>query len=93
MTTIATDEKAIQKAKRLRKEIRFWLDQIDNPDFLKGIRALVRVEGAGGKTVTMESLPEHVRRGIEEGERQLGAGLGIPHEEVMKELDQWLNEK
>ncbi len=27
---------------------------------------------------------------IEEGERQIAAGQGIPHEEVEQRLDQWL---
>ncbi len=37
-------------------------------------------------------LPEHVLQAIEEGERQLDAGLGIPHEKFMAEWDKWLEE-
>jgi len=39
-----------------------------------------------------EELPEHVRRDIEEGERQLDAGLGIPHEVAMERLRRCLKE-
>ncbi len=38
-------------------------------------------------------VPEWVLRDIEEAERQLDAGLGTPHEEVMEEMRQWLGEK
>ncbi len=39
-----------------------------------------------------EDLPESVLKAIEEGERQLDAGLGIPHDVFMEEWDQWLVE-
>ncbi len=39
-----------------------------------------------------DDLPDWVRRDIAEAEQQLDAGFGIPHEVVMAEMRQWLEE-
>jgi hypothetical protein len=45
-----------------------------------------------GRWTGEEELPEHVRKDIEEGERQLDAGQGIPHEVAMERLRRCLKE-
>ena len=85
MTTIATDEKAIQKAKRLRKEIRSWLKGIGDVEFLRAVRLMVR-----NKATSWDELPEHVKQGIEEGLQDIAEGRVYTNEEVFGEIDEWL---
>jgi hypothetical protein len=37
-------------------------------------------------------LPLELQKALREGEREIEAGLGIPDEEVWKEIDKWLEE-
>ena len=93
---MATIEIETKTPEVLREEIGFLLNRIDDVDFLTALRLL-----AGGKAsstnaatvkgmVTWESIPEELRKAIEEGERDIAEGRVYTTEEVFREIDECL---
>lgn len=90
MATTETKKTGTDPKESLRREIRFWLKRVDNYEFLKAVRALVRNEGMVKRVVDFASLPEELRKAIEEGEADVAAGRVFTTEEVMKEARECL---
>lgn len=70
----------------VRADLHELIDRIQNPSFLLALRALLVTQ----QTVEpeMQPLSEAAQAAIEEGIRQLDAGEGIPHEQVMADIPQ-----
>ena len=83
MTTAVLERPKTGKrsAKSLRREIRNRVDCIDDMDFLRAIATLMR-----DKQETPLEIPGELQLRIEEGKKQLAAGLGIPHDVVMEKM-------
>lgn len=83
-------ERQTDPKESLKREIRFWLKRVDNYEFLKAVRALVRNEGMIKRVVTYDSLHPELKKALEEGEADIAAGRVVSHEEVFKEINEWL---
>ncbi len=80
------EDKAVRVKNKLKKEIAFWIKRVDNYEFLKAVRSLVRNEAVVKRVATQDSFPTAVREAIEEGLRDIAAGRLQTQEEVEKEL-------
>ena len=87
MTTTTQKEPKKQTDPRelLKREIRFWLKRVDNYEFLKAVRALIRNEGMVKRVAV---LPDELVKKLEAAKRDIAEGRTIPHEEVMEGLRQ-----
>ena len=73
-----------RSAKSLKREIRNRLNIIDDVDSLRTILRLV---------IKMEpEMPVELVKRLEEAERSIAEGRGIPHEVVMERARKWLAE-
>ena len=84
-TTQKDPKKRTDPRELLKREIRFWLKRVDNYEFLKAVRALIRNEGMVKRVAV---LPDELVKRLEESERSIDEGRTIPHEEVMARLRQ-----
>ena len=88
MATVETETKTPES---LRGEIVFLLSQIEDAEFLTALRLIARDKvSSNKKPVTWESLPEELRKQIEEGEADIAAGRVYSSEEVFGEIEKWL---
>jgi hypothetical protein len=72
----------------LKQEIIKELDRFENPDVLEEILAWIRSRESGEKLLPMsEALKKRVAR----GEQQIREGKLVSHDEVMKEIEEWLH--
>jgi len=85
-----TGTKTSDPQESLKREIRFWLKRIDNDEFLKGIRTLVRSEAIVKRVAHFDSLPLPVRQAILDCDRDIAADRLYSSEEVFQEIDEWL---
>ena len=74
----------------LKREIRFWLRRINNYEFLKAVRLLVRSEGVFEQAAEWDSLHPELRKAIEEGDCDIAEGRVYSSEEVFNEIEEWL---
>lgn len=73
----------------IRKQLHVQIDQIQDEGFLLELNELI-------KSQTIDPVPYELSpaqlQAIEEGRAQCKAGLGIPHEQAMEEIDSWLKD-
>ena len=89
-TVLEKPKKRIDPRESLKREIRFWLKRIDNYEFLKAVRVLVRNEGVFDRVAEWDSLHPDLRKAIEEGDRDIAEGRVYSSEEVFGEIAEWL---
>ena len=70
----------------VRADLHELIDRIQNPSFLHALRALLVTQQT--EEPEMRPLSDAAKEAITEGIRQLDAGEGIPHEQVMAEMRQ-----
>ncbi len=78
------------KVADIRDQLHVQIDQIQDEVFLLELSELVKLQLV--HPIPYE-LNEAQLQAIEEGRAQHRAGLGIPHEQVMEEIDSWLKDK
>ena len=93
-TTLLEEPKSVKKQTDprdlLKREIHFWLNRVDNYEFLKAVRTLVRNEGMVKRVAHYASLHPELRKAIEEGDRDIAGGRVYSSEEVFDEIEEWL---
>lgn len=72
-------------AAELRSNLHNLIDTINDSKTLKAVYALI-AKRTKQEADWWDELPDEVKADIEEGLKELDAGLGIPHDEVMKEI-------
>lgn len=73
----------------LRHIISEHLFHIEDVSFLNALKAIVESKISGGTY----KLSDYQRKRIDSAKQQLKKGQTISHEEVQKEIDQWLSSK
>lgn len=76
----------------VKKQIAGKIDQINDPQVLESLDALVDdlLAKSSGKDF-WNDLPENLQKGIEAAEKELDYGKGIPHNEVIEEIKKRFN--
>ena len=77
------------KAVEIKKQLHLQIDQIQDEDFLLALNDLMKSQL--GNVVAYQLSPAQLAA-IEEGRAEHRAGLGIPHEQAMEEIDAWLRD-
>ena len=75
--------KAMSSAAEIRSELHDLIDAIADPNVLEAMRTLLAAQWPADLPPASLSVEEEAA--IAEGIRQLDAGQGIPHEQVMAE--------
>ncbi len=73
----------------LRHIITEHLSHIEDVSFLNALKTIVESKVSGGTY----KLSDYQKMRIDSAKQQLIKGQTISHEEVQKEIDQWLNSK
>ena len=68
-----------------REEIAKIILSTDNENLIRAIKDLLLVQSN-----SWDNLPVKVQNDINASIKELEAGLGIPHDEVMKDYQKWL---
>ncbi len=71
----------------LRKKVKKYIDEADD-HVVKMIYSMLETDR---KEDWWNDVPASVQRSIIKAEKELKAGKGVPHEEVMKKYKKWLS--
>jgi predicted transcriptional regulator len=72
-----------------KKELIEWIERLDNEALLVTLQSMK--DRSTGEDF-WDDLPEEVKQAIDKGKKQLEEGKGIPHEQVMKEINERLSQ-
>jgi predicted transcriptional regulator len=78
------------ETQKLDYQILGYLSQLSNKK-KKAVLTVVKTFAEDDETQYWNDLPEDIKFSIETGLKQADAGVGLPHETVMKKYKKWLN--